>query len=465
MSRSLALLCLLLGIWSTTSGAQEPELAETHEFGFEEDLVLELPEAEAAPEAPPAFGLLPRWTLDAWTAYRFRTERLVSNRLSLRLELEQLWGERWFWRFDGKSAWNLIYNEALYPERDYPEAVREEFRWWTSWREGFVQGRFGALSLKIGQQVLVWGKADASVVTDLISPRDQTELFSTPVDESRIGQRLLTLDYYPGANQQLTLFLNPDPQVNRYAPAGHEYALSAADAGFVVLPEQLPVFGKEPEFGLRWASTREAVDFSACWAELMDNDPVYVRKRLELQMVGGVPTPVPVLEPQYRRFRLLGGGAQVGSGDFLWKGEGALWLEKDFVSSAASGDGTTERTVRVLALGMDYSKAAGDQWSLEASSQWIEDWDASLTDTQEQQELVFASWTRRFLHETLAPQVALLHQPSRGEWMLQGELQYDWSDVVQVRMATQSFQVHREDTSLGQLSPLRQLSFQLSAVF
>ena len=464
MIRHLVWLSLFLTGLSSSLGAQESDLLETGDFGFEEELNLVLPIPEESPAEDPTFGLQPRWTLDSWMAYRFHSKRLVSQRLSLRLELEQLWGERWFWRFDGKTSWNLIYEETFYPGRDYPEDVREEFRWQNHWREGFLQGRFGAFSLKMGQQVLVWGESDAAVVTDLISPRDQTELFSTPVDESRIGQRLLTLDYYPGANQQLTLFFNPDPQVNRYAPVGHEYALSA-NAGAVILPEQLPKFGQETEFGMRWSFTRNGVDVSGSWADLIDNDPVYVWQGLEFGLKSESLTPVPVWEPQYRRFQLLGGGAQVSSGDLLWKGEGALWLGKDFTSTESSGDGTRERKVRVLALGVEYSGNAGALWSLEASDQWIEDWDASLLGTREHQDLVYASWSRSFQNETLLPQLVLVHQPSLGEWMLQAEFQYDWSDVVQFHMATQSFEVHHADSTLGQLAQFRQFSLQLSAVF
>ena len=203
---------------------------ETDEFGFEE---LESEMAPVSPEdsEPETTSNLPdhRWTFLHDAAYRPHQQRTVSNRLSLRLELEQLLGEHAFLRFDGKVAYNAVYDASLYPDRSYADSVREKFRRRRTWREGYLQLSFGAVSLKLGQQVVVWGKSDASVVTDLVSPRDQTELFSTPVDEARLGQRMLVLDLYPAANQQLTLLANPDPQVSTYAPAGHEYALASSN--------------------------------------------------------------------------------------------------------------------------------------------------------------------------------------------------------------------------------------------
>ena len=68
---------------------------------------------------------------------------------------------------------------------------------------------------KAGKQIVVWGKADAAVVTDIMSPRDLTELVFTSLEDARLGQQMLILDHF-SANSQWSVVFNPDVKVNRF---------------------------------------------------------------------------------------------------------------------------------------------------------------------------------------------------------------------------------------------------------
>ncbi|MEE2715862.1 MAG: DUF1302 family protein [SAR324 cluster bacterium] len=428
---------------------------EADEFGFEE-LEPEMDSVVPETSEPDTTTLLPnqRWTLQHDVAYRPHQQRTASNRLSLRLELEQLFGEHAFLRFDGKVAYNAVYDASIYTNRNYPDSVREKFRRRRTWREGYLQLSFGKISLKLGQQVVVWGKSDASVVTDLVSPRDQTEGFSTPVDEARLGQRMLVLDLYPAANQQLTLIANPDPQVNAYAPTGHEYAL-AASSTLTLLPEQRPGFsGSDTEYGLRWGFTAGERDFSLLAADLVDNDFV-------LALEGTA------LRPKYRRFRMLGLGFNSGSGKFLWKGEAAVYSGKGFTTTdySTEPDGITERDVLAGALGFDYTSAENDQITLEASNHHIRNWQAALTNTRKNTGNLLLSWSRSFLSETLTPEYALAWEPQDGDSLHQFQLRYDWSDALTFELGGFTVLAEKETTTFGRSKPLRQVQSQVRWVF
>ena len=428
---------------------------ETDEFGFEE---LEPEMDSVAPEAskPEATSNFPghRWTFQHDAAYRPHQQRTVSNRLSLRLELEQLQGEHAFVRFDGKAAYNFVYDRFVFTDRNYPETIRVKYRIRRTWREGYLQLSFGSISLKLGQQVVVWGKSDASIVTDLVSPRDQTELFSTPVDEARLGQRMLVLDLYPAANQQFTLFANLDPQTNAYAPAGHEYALASSSA-LTILPEQRPGFGgTDTEYGLRWGFTSGGSDFSLLAADLVDNDYVLVLEGSALR-------------PQYQRFRMLGFGLNVGSGKFLWKGEAAFYAGKAFTTTdyTAEPDGVTEREVLATALGFDYTSTANDQITLEASNHHIRDWQASLLNTRKNSGNVLLSWSRSFLSEALTPEYAFAWEPQDGDSLHQFQLSYDWSDALTLKLGGFTILAEKDTTAFGRFKTLRQMQTQVRWVF
>ncbi len=433
-------------------------------FGVEEDLLLNLAPAEAP--APQTDALAPlRWTLQHDLAYRTSADRLVNNRVSLRLETEALWGEHGLVRFDGKLAWNAIYDEAVYPDREYPQSLRDAYRTQRLWRDGYVQGSWPAFSVKLGQQVVVWGKADAAVVTDVLSPRDQTLGFNTPIDETRIGQRMLVLEAYPGANQTVTLVFNPDLQVNQTAPAGHEFAFPfVLPEGVSLLPEKRPELGSFGETGVRWSRTSGALDLSFMGAQLLDNDPVYACAQSGSWL--GEPTCL-ALQPEYRPVTLAGAGFNWSNGAFLWKGEGALWKNRAWTTTDYEHhpDGVALHDRVVLAGGWDYSGAGTTQVTVEVSGERVLGWEPSLLEVPEEQVLALLRASQALRQETLLPELSLAYRPAEGEWLVQARLTYDWSDTLQVSCSGTSVLARQEDTAFGRLKAYQQVAAQWVAVF
>lgn len=75
-------------------------------------------------------------------------------------------------------------------------------------REAYIELFFDNADLKIGKQVISWGKTQGDFIFDIISPFDLSEFITRDFTELREGVNALTYTRYFGRNQ-LELILNP----------------------------------------------------------------------------------------------------------------------------------------------------------------------------------------------------------------------------------------------------------------
>ena len=54
-------------------------------------------------------------------------------------------------------------------------------------REAYIDWKGGIFALRIGRQIVSWGKADDIQITDIISPKDESGAIATDYNESRLG--------------------------------------------------------------------------------------------------------------------------------------------------------------------------------------------------------------------------------------------------------------------------------------
>lgn len=74
--------------------------------------------------------------------------------------------------------------------------------------EGFVTTTVGNTRIRVGKQIIPWGRADAVNPTDNVTPRDYTVLLHREEDE-RFGLGGVRLDHYFGSDYTLMAFVSP----------------------------------------------------------------------------------------------------------------------------------------------------------------------------------------------------------------------------------------------------------------
>ncbi|MGH8536353.1 MAG: hypothetical protein ACREXM_07760 [Gammaproteobacteria bacterium] len=79
----------------------------------------------------------------------------------------------------------------------------------TTWTEAYLNAFLSDIDLRLGKQIVAWGRADAINPTDNLTPRDYTVLL--PFDEDqRSGVMGAKFDYYPDTDRTATVFLSFD---------------------------------------------------------------------------------------------------------------------------------------------------------------------------------------------------------------------------------------------------------------
>jgi len=174
-------------------------------------------------------------------------------------------------------------------------------------RELYWRHELGPLSLRVGRQMLAWGRADGLNPTDNLSPRDFTLL--VPEDgEQRHGNEAVSAALRGGLGD-FTLVWFP-------RAASHTIPLPETP-GVRFVAAHAP---RKPQWALKWEAQGDGVDWSVSYFRGFDPMPDLTA---EAPSATGVDV---VLRNQ--RARVLGADLSVARGGVVWRAEGA-WLRTD----------------------------------------------------------------------------------------------------------------------------------------
>lgn len=169
-------------------------------------------------------------------------------------------------------------------------------------REAYLAWAFAAADLRIGRQIVAWGRADGVNPTDNLTPRDYTALLPFE-DEQRRGTGALVLDGYFSDNLTGSLFVSPLFEPND-----------------VPLPDTAR-FGEDVP-GPGWSATEFAVklnraggrvDWSLSYFHGYNPMPTFAFDRFD--------GPLPVFVLQYDRVRVWGADMAFNVGAYGFRGE------------------------------------------------------------------------------------------------------------------------------------------------
>lgn len=149
---------------------------------------------------------------------------------------------RAIWRTD--TAWSAVAELRLHA----PDLGRHRLDAHARWREGYLQWQGQAVQVRLGRQIVAWGRADGLNPTDNLSPRDYAILLPFEEDQ-REGGDGLRLDYFIDSEQTLTAYLSPRMRAHR---------LPWPDQGRGVVQDAMQHGG----VGLRYDRRGDAIDWS-----------------------------------------------------------------------------------------------------------------------------------------------------------------------------------------------------------
>ncbi len=365
-----------------------------------------------------------------------KPEKIVENRSSLRFEWNYFFLNHVYLIADGKAS--------VYGSGDHIASA--ENRSWLvdgDFREGFLQVSIGKLSLRAGKQIVVWGEADGSVVTDVISPRDQSDFVYTTLEDSRVGQYLFLLDVYSDTGTW-SFILNPNPEFNKEPDPETEYYIDMFPSHNVQINEKKQDY-YDIETSFRWKRNVGKSDVSFMAGDFIQNNPVY---RFQGYSAGGHH----LILKTFSRFQMAGITANFCKGNLLWKTELAWKYGLAFQSTSSNERlDVVEKTRVDMALGLDYTTGKNLTLGLEAANQFIQGWRDSLESAERNNTVINGFWQHDYLSRTLHTDYRFSYQIQNRYVIHKLKSDYEFTDQLQGSVSLSYFDFQKREVPLATL--------------
>jgi len=366
--------------------------------GFDDDIKKDKP--ELPPELqkdkikPSVFSL--NGDVELGASYNFAHDKPEGNetdwrglsrlRAKLNLELDVKFSSSWQARISGKGAYDFAY--SIKGRDEFTDDVLDNYEKELELGETYIQGSLTkSLDVKIGRQIVVWGKSDSIRVTDVLNPLDIREPGLTDIEDLRLQVAMSRLDYYIG-DWSLTGIAIHEIRFNKSPEYGSDFYPGSQPPPHEDKPDSCC---KNTEYAAAINGIFSGWDISFYWADYYNDTPV-----MELIPAG----PPPQIQLKHARLKMFGVAFNAAVGNWLLKTEAAYIDGFEFFNTPYKDYSRTD----VLA-GIEYSGFKDTTMSIEAVNRNINDFDEALELTPDNVQEDEFQWvfrlTRDFLNDTL----------------------------------------------------------------
>jgi hypothetical protein len=234
-------------------------------------------------------------------------------------------------------------------------------------REAFLDLRFGPLDVRVGRQIIVWGRADGINPTDNLSAKDLT-LLTPDDDDQRLGTTALRASYYLG-DIGLTGVWSPELRPHRFPLPRMEGVMVDHDHDSWQLDQ----------WAARIEQSGRAVDWSVSYFDGFDLTP---------------DLGPPALRLTHRRVRVFGADMAANAGRFALRAEGAYVHTED----ASGADPYAKNRHLFVVAGADRTFLETLNVNLQYLHRHVFDYAPPVEEMIAVQQAVVSSQTRRVQH-------------------------------------------------------------------
>jgi len=286
---------------------------------------------------------------------------------------------------------NAFYDAAFSfnGRRQYRSSYLKKYERELELRDLYVQGSLNAQwDIKIGRQIVVWGKSDTIRVVDVLNPLDFREPGMVDIEDLRLPVTMVKADYYFNEWNFSTLLI-PEIRGDKLPAYGSDFYPSP----FPPLHKDRPNNGLDNlEYAVALSGIFSGWDLSFHYASVYEDQP-HLKKRPSANNDNG-------MEQAFSRLTLLGTAANFAIGNWLIKGELAVIRGFQFF---ATDEATFSRND--MMLGFDYSGFTDTTLSLEGVLRHLNNFTDALSilpdDTEQDSGQLAFRYTGNFQRETL----------------------------------------------------------------
>ncbi len=347
---------------------------------------------------------------------------------SLYLQLDGKLSENWKLRISGDMFYDAIYD--IYSDNEYRDDILDAYKTQIRLDDTYIQGRLTRkIDLKVGRQIVVWGKSDSIRITDVINPLDNRLPGMTDIEDLRLSVGMAKLDYYLGMWNFSAMVIGESrimleaPPRSEFFPVDEIFP-SAPDPFIELVTPQSSWKNMQLAFAANGVFSGWDLSFYA--ADVLDQkwhiNPQTVKREVS-------------------KIQMLGSAVNIAMGSWLLKSEIALL---DGVKYNSTNDAKSRFDALV---GVDYVGITDTVLSLELANRHIFDYEQQMSqlldkpgfipDYVDENELQTAiRLTRSFSHDSI--NVSALLSMFGGTWEYGGFarvwLEYDLADAFSVNI-------------------------------
>jgi len=311
-------------------------------------------------------------------------------------------------------------------------------------REIYMDLYFDNFDIRIGQQQVVWGKADGVFITDIVSPLNLTEFLLPDFDEIRTGVIAAKVDYYIGNGTIEAIFI---PQFTpTVRPASNSIWYIQPD--FPVTPtfdwskSQINPSLANSEFFLKYSQMTSKIDFELMGGYTWDDTPtMHVQKVFGRDTTTMPPKPYLkdlIITPEHHRLTVAGGSFSSEIKGFILRGEAAYYNGKYFQTEDMNAeDAVIQKDYLNYVVGLDFNIG-----SVKLSAQFIQKYILDHDDMMIDDEinnmatgLIHYDMMRETLHLELFSYIGL----TNGDALIRPKISYDFDDSFNILLGANIF--------------------------
>lgn len=261
----------------------------------------------------------------------------------------------WYLKGTGRAFYDFLY--LLRDEDRYTDQVIDGHRSELDLYEFFLAGPpLPSVDLKLGRQIVVWGRADLLRITDVFNPLDLREMGLTDIEDLRLPLTMARLDTYPG-HWNLTYLAVPEIEFNKLPGFGHDF-----------YPSLVPLIDSKPasnfenlEYGAALNGIFSGWGISFYWADFYDDIP-HGEQGEDGEII-----------QRHSRLTMLGTAVDVALSNVLLKAEVAHLQGLEFYDLPNQ---TLDRTDTML--GIEYNGLSNTFIGVEVANRHLHDYEQAL---------------------------------------------------------------------------------------
>jgi hypothetical protein len=356
---------------------------------------------------------------------------------SLFAQLDTSLGQGFDFRLSGKIYHDEVYrlNEGI----DYSSDETNEFRNRFEIRDFYIEKQYdNGFYFKLGNQILAWGLAEYTRVTDLINTEDQYTFAQQDLEDIRLQVPAALLSYTSGEwtfDGVITYRANK----NYTAPIGDEFDQFVAlrQAGIQVERDSPET---EQEYFFRASTHLSQGDLQFVAGEFNNN-------ALSLEEITAASSINPRFQYGQNRMRAFGVAANWAEGSWLYFGELGVHLDRAVIPNRDSMfrqvNGWDEKDQLLSVLGVEYNGFRNLLLTFELDSIRTKNHDEFMYADKNQTSFgARAYWTA--LNEKLTVVAVRNELANRAGQVSRISVDYNWSDSIEIGMLWVSYGSDRD---------------------